>query len=291
MKNTALFNKLAHTIKINKKGGLACYLRRIPVLYPILLRKMKVSREVRIPLFFGDKMSVITGEVVSSILVSFGYSEVALTALMLKLIGPGQSVVDVGTHFGYEALLASRLVGNTGKVTCFEPNPAVYNLALKNLNKQNVTVYNSAVGDHEGSVKMLNKPITESAFNSITDSADADTIDVPLVTLDDVLSSRNKPIDFIKCDVEGFEMEVLNGCIQILTTDKPCLVLEADIPSENEHSTQRAGVIANFLSKFGYEAYAFDMRGSELIIDKLNNLKMSHANVLFVHQSKLLIIE
>ena len=200
-------------------------------------------------------------------------------------------MVDVGAHFGYEALSASRLVGDTGSVVCFEPNPAVYSLALKNLNKPNVTVHNSAVGDHDGTVKMLNKPITESAFNSITDSEGADTIDVPLVTLDKVLASREKPIDFIKCDVEGFEMEVLKGCTQILTADKPCLVLEADIPSENEQSIQRAGVIANFLSKFGYEAYAFDMRGANLIIDKLNNLKMSHANVLFVHKSKLSIIE
>ncbi|HEY9003237.1 MAG TPA: FkbM family methyltransferase [Mucilaginibacter sp.] len=291
MKNELLFHKLTERIRINDKGGFACYWRRLPVLYPIILRKMKINREVNVPLFFGDKMNVITGEVVSSILMSFGYSEVALTALMLKLIGPGQSVVDVGTHFGYEALLASRLVGETGKIACFEPNPAVYQLAQKNLNKPNVTVHNAAVGDHEGSVKMLNKPITESAFNSITDSAEDGAIDVALVTLDAVLASREKPIDFIKCDVEGFEMEVLNGCIQILTADKPFLVLEADIPSENEKSTKRAGVIADFLSQYGYEAYAFEMRGAELIIDKLNNLKMSHANVLFVHESKFSAIE
>src|ERR1700759_4895596 len=107
MKNEFLFNKLTERIKINDKGGFACYWKRLPVLYPIILRKMKINREVSIPLFFGDKMNVITGEVVSSILISFGYSEVALTALMLKLIGKGQSVVDVGTHFGYEAILAS----------------------------------------------------------------------------------------------------------------------------------------------------------------------------------------
>lgn len=292
MENAVLFSKLNKSIIDNDKGGFACYWNRLRVLFPILLQKMKINREVRVPLFFGDKMNVITGEIVSTNIISFSYSEIALTAIMLKLIGPGQLVVDIGTHFGYEALLASRLVGENGRVVCFEPIPATFKLAAKNLQRPNVQMYNHAVGAANGTVKMQNKPIVESAFNGIsTDLTEADLIDIPLVTLDSVLAGRDRPVNFIKCDVEGFEMEVLKGSTNILKEDKPILALEADMPSPTDNSTKRADEIAAFLLPYGYRGYTFDLTGSTLKIGALNSFKVYHANILFVHQSKSAMID
>jgi FkbM family methyltransferase len=287
MNNEALFEKLTNRIRQNEKGGFACYFRRLSLLFPIILQKMKINKEVKIPLFFGDKMNVITGEVVSSVLINFSYSETALTALMLKLILQGQVVVDIGTHFGYEALLASRLVGKNGKVISFEPNPGTYQIALKNLKKLNITLNNSAVGDYNGMVKMRNKPVTESAFNYISDeSTEKDLIDVPLTTLDSTFASRERQIDFIKCDVEGFELEVLKGSVKILAEDKPILVLEAEMPPTEDNDTRRSDEIAEFLSEFGYTGYSFDLIDNNLAIDKLHGFRASHANILFVHKTK-----
>jgi hypothetical protein len=56
-------------------------------------------------------MKVITGKLISSGLINFSYTEVALTAKMLKIIYKEQFVIDIGTHFGYESLLAAKLVG------------------------------------------------------------------------------------------------------------------------------------------------------------------------------------
>jgi FkbM family methyltransferase len=175
---------------------------------------------------------------------------------MLKLIDPGWFVVDIGTHFGYEALLASKLVGEDGNVVCFEPGPATYQLALKNLKKPNIKINNKAVGDFNGTVKMQNRAITASAFNGISkNDADTHLIDVQLVSLDETFKSRNKPINFIKCDVEGFELEVLKGGVQILKEDKPILVLEADMPSTGRN--KRGDEMAEFLSKSDYVGYSF----------------------------------
>jgi hypothetical protein len=55
---------LIYRVEQNNKAGFACYWRRIPVLLPIVLQAMKINKEVNIPLFFGDKMNVITGEVI-----------------------------------------------------------------------------------------------------------------------------------------------------------------------------------------------------------------------------------
>lgn len=288
MQNDILFKKFISRISINDAGGLACYWGRRNVIVPMLLQKMGVNKEVNVPLFFGSRMNVITGEVVSTNIIGFGYSEVALTALMLKVVTKGQNIVDIGTHFGYEALLASVLVGETGSVNSFEPNPHTFAIASKNLNKPNIKLHNKAVGDHNGSVKMQDKPVTESAFNYVShDNSEDNLIEVDLVTLDSALAGRKAPVDFMKCDVEGFEMQVLKGAADIITKDKPLMVLEADMPSESD---QRANEISTFLSEFGYKGYSFDLKDDKLVIADLHSFAVSHANILFVHQSKQAVI-
>jgi len=288
MENEIILKKLIDRIALNNKAGLACYFRRIEVLFPIILQKMKINKEVSIPLFFGGRMNVITGELVSAFLINFSYSETALTALMLKLISKDNVILDIGTHFGYEALLSSKLVGENGSVICFEPNPAAFQIASKNFKrKSNIRLINSAIGDFDGTIKMQNRPIAESAFNSISvDNNGKNLIDVSIVTLDNQFKDRNYQINYIKCDVEGFELEVLKGGTRILKEDKPILVLEVDMPTENEGSNKRADELTEFLSKFDYEGYSFDFKNQNLVIDKLNSFKVPHANVLFVHKTK-----
>ncbi|HJP63718.1 MAG TPA: hypothetical protein VJ844_09765, partial [Mucilaginibacter sp.] len=69
----------------------------------------------------------------------------------------------------------------------------------------------------------------------------------------------------------------------IITKDKPMMVLEADMPSEGD---QRAIEITEFLSAFGYKGYSFDLKDDKLLIAGLHSFEVSHANILFVHESK-----
>ncbi len=83
----------------------------------------------------------------------FGTYEPAQTALFCKVVKPGDVVYDVGAHFGYYTLLASKLVGTEGRVLAFEPSPP--NLARLyrhiELNRcSNVQVLELAVSDREG---------------------------------------------------------------------------------------------------------------------------------------------
>ncbi|MDB5131328.1 MAG: putative methyltransferase, partial [Mucilaginibacter sp.] len=179
-----------------------------------MMQKLNMNKEVMVPLFFGERMKVVSGETVSSGLIAFGYTEVALTALMLNEITEGKSVIDIGAHYGYEAMLAAKLVGNSGTVVSFEPNPYSYSLALKNLSGKNCKLYNYAVGSYNGLAKMNNNNVANSAFNSVVNDDLADRIiEVPMVTLDSILKDRPKAVDFIKCDVEGFEIEVIKGAL------------------------------------------------------------------------------
>jgi FkbM family methyltransferase len=171
-----------------------------------------------VPLFFGKKMKVVTGEIVSSNLIVFGYTEIALTGLMIQNLNKGDCFVDVGSHFGYEAMLAIELVRDGGYIYSFESNPNSFKIAAKNVRGKNVNVYNSAVGSYDGTAMMLNNDIRNSAFNSVVSGqSTGNTIEVQMSTLDDTLRIRARQLNFVKCDVEGSEIDVLKGALNIIS--------------------------------------------------------------------------
>lgn len=276
----------------NKTGDWSCIWRRRSVWLGQLIQKLGWHQEIDAPLFWGEKMRVITGEVVSQQILAFGYTEVALTTLMLWLIKSGQTVVDIGTHFGYEAMLASKLVGSTGHVFCFEPSPGAYNLANKNLARfSQIFLYQEAVADKTGTLSIQNRPIWESAFNScINNTNETNTITVPVTTLDVTLESYDKSVDFVKCDVEGLEILVMKGAHHLLLKDSPVLVLEADMPSSTGKASARSYELSSYLEKYGYQAFNFDFDGG-FKFGLLDSFPVHHANIAFVSKSRSDILE
>jgi FkbM family methyltransferase len=96
-------------------------------------------------------MYLLTGETVSRGILPFGYAELALTVLMIDFLKPGMRFVDVGEHLGYEAMLASVLVGREGRVVSFEPQEQIASWTVKNLQRFPQTrVIKAAVGQSKG---------------------------------------------------------------------------------------------------------------------------------------------
>lgn len=284
--------EFTHWWQQNHEGGWACTWRRKHVWAAQALQKLGWHQEVTAPLFWGERMQVITGETVSQGIITFGYAEPTITALMLRLVHSGQMMVDVGTHFGYEALLGCRLVGSQGHVICFEPSPRAFALAQKNLARfSQVKLHQEAVADQPGTLRLQNRPIWESAFNSLSTKQSAiDSVDVPVTTLDLALTNRPQPVDFLKCDVEGFEMAVLKGGHQVLSEDAPILVLEADMPSSEGKSSARVYELVTYLETYGYQAFNFDFDGC-LRFGPLDSFPVYHANVAFLPIARLSLLD
>ncbi|MDQ7056247.1 MAG: FkbM family methyltransferase [Persephonella sp.] len=134
-----------------------------------------------------------------------------------KLIKKGSCILDIGGHWGGFAVQFGKLVGEKGKVFSFEPSKKNFNMLKKNIRINNldniVFPFNFAVGSHEDTVKF---PIsaTSSGHNSLIRK------DIPVnryeyvkqIVLDKFLATKDiSKIDFIKIDVEGYELEVLKG--------------------------------------------------------------------------------
>jgi FkbM family methyltransferase len=153
-------------------------------------------------------------------LLDGGRYEEATSAFMERTIKPGDTVIDVGAHVGYFSLLMAALVGPSGRVLAFEPNPENYQRLLSHLainGLTNVTPFHMAVGDKCGVVDLwINKD--NDGGHAVYDvgqlqpntksRAHPQRYPVWMTTLDAICQTPT----CIKIDVEGNEHNVMRGC-------------------------------------------------------------------------------
>ncbi|MEI6611088.1 MAG: FkbM family methyltransferase [Deltaproteobacteria bacterium] len=143
--------------------------------------------------------------------------------LFRRIIKDGDVVVDVGANVGYYTRMASRLVRG-GFVLAFEPMPAAYRLLEMNSSDlSNVTLFPIALSDRAGDATFYIRKNGDTS--SLNPDSGAKAVQVQTSTADDMLMKYSR-IDFMKIDVEGFELEVLHGAKAILSKYRPIVCFE-----------------------------------------------------------------
>ena len=280
-RHSTLFTRFTEAWYCNTRGGWPARWQRRAVWSAIAAQKLGLHWQVAARLFWGEGMFVLTGETVSRTILSFGYAESALTALLCDLIRPGQSMVDVGTHFGYEAMLMAQLTGPIGSVHAFEPNPEVAAFAARNLSSTPwVHLHQLALSDTCGHTSFAIPPLTRSAFGGLG-GTDRRHVEVELQTLDHALTRWPTPVDLIKCDAEGHEEAILRGARQLIERHHPTLVLETGMPDSQGKSAPSAQHLAALLAPSGYQAFCFEFDGT-LQVSPLDSFPTGHANTLYL---------
>jgi len=184
------------------------------------------------------------------------------------LVGPGDLVVDVGANIGYVTMLLSRWVGESGRVYSMEPTPVTFELLAHNvsrLNLANVALFPYALSSREGSAWM-EVPRDSAGMDNLYESHLADAGDaspggdrqcaVHTRRLDSLLHGRSLPVGFMKIDVEGHELQVLQGAEDVLSTDRPALLIE--IGGNPDEAGGHAAEVFRFLAARGYLPYLFE---------------------------------
>jgi FkbM family methyltransferase len=138
-----------------------------------------------------------------------------------------QNSIDIGANFGYHTLQFSK--ETNGRVFAFEPQYQNYTLLKNNIclnNLKNVECFNEACGDEDCEIKM---PVFESGINNNMEDVTPNILYNYnyTITKSIILDKLNFPqIDLIKIDVQGWEKKVLLGCVNILKTFQPVLIIE-----------------------------------------------------------------
>lgn len=213
-------------------------------------------REVICPLFFGEEMTVVLPEIVSTELYRHGFFEPDLTETICRLLRPGDVFYDVGTHLGYYSLLASRLVGPTGRVVALEPTSRTRALLERNVAPfTNVEVLPYAAWRETTELQFNDYGWMMSAYNSFSAARLADTPDritVPARPLDAIVAETGRIPTMLKIDAEAAELYVLQGLRETMATASPLITLETGDFTEGAPKSQE--VIA-FAMAHGYRPY------------------------------------
>lgn len=161
--------------------------------------------------------------------------------LIRRLLGPGDTFVDVGAHVGWFALIAARCVGKSGRVVAVDPQPynceRLMNNAMAN-GFENIVVVPVAASDIDNFAIVRQQGARDKARFSLDGRGVNDTIVrfyCPTIRLDTLL--RQLEIDeanIVKIDVEGLEASVLRGAESILRRVRN-IVLEVlpETPNQN----------------------------------------------------------
>ncbi len=215
----------------------------------------------------GNKMYLDQGD--SMGLALGGGYETVETALILDLIRPGQVVLDIGANIGYYTLLFARLVGATGQVFAFEPDPESFSLLQRNIAENhydNVTTFRVAVSNVNSDLTLYRDRFNNLDHRLTSPGRDCTTLIVRAVRLDDFLSSHlDRPIDLIKMDIQGSEGLALEGMRSILARVGSPLLLTEYWPLGLDQSGIGAERFLRMLHHAGYRL--FDIM-SELGISK-----------------------
>jgi len=155
-----------------------------------------------------------------------GIAETGVQNLLRDYLKPGMVFYDLGSNNGFFSLLAARLVGPAGKVIAFEAEPRLGRELLENIERNdafNIRIVQFAVWSQSGLVDFHAADQFVSpdlGVGRVVLQPTAKTVSIPSICLDDFVQTERPP-NFIKCDVEGAEVEVFRGARKVLTEYKP----------------------------------------------------------------------
>jgi FkbM family methyltransferase len=183
-----------------------------------------------------------------------------------KIIKPGFVCLDIGANLGYYSVALSKLAGLEGQVLAVEPIPdfqAIWQDNVKRSGVRNLTLLPYALGGQNTTVQMgtpernglLHHGMTKVAASNPNEHY-ARTYEVPMRVPDDLLAHLPR-LDFVKCDVEGFEFEVFRHMQATLRRFQPL------IQTELNGLENRRAVVA-LLAELGYKPFVLSSR-SELV--------------------------
>lgn len=168
---------------------------------------------------------------------------------ILPLLKKGDWVVEGGANLGTHTVPYAKAVGESGHVFAFEPNPAAFECLVNNTKDcPNVALYQCALSNLE-----------EDGYLHLELNVGASYI-LPRHRHDQVLKVHCRPldsfefdkVDFIKLDIEGYELFALHGAAMTLIRHRPIILLELNRPvlARNGHANEE---VLDFLAGLNYE--------------------------------------
>lgn len=192
-----------------------------------------------------------------------GRFEQSALAQCRNFIRPDGIVIDIGANIGVHTVHFAELTPS-GVVLCFEPARSTFADLLRNvLNLGNVVPINVALSDVTGLQKFF--VAADDAYSGLKDTKRKAILREEVVACfrgDDILPklTKNKHVDLIKIDVEGFESHVLRGMRGLIAAHRPVIFCEI---FGGQHSNPDPKSTVEYCVSLGYDPFV--LNGAQLV--------------------------
>ncbi len=165
----------------------------------------------------------------------------------------GYTVLDIGAHVGDYSILAGYGVGSKGHVIAIEPNPRLFGLLKRNIernNMPNIIAINTAISNFRGFHDMVD----EGQGSHFTTASLTNGYVSSVTTIDSLLSDMGiRCVDAIKMDIEGEELNALSSQHSLET----CKEVAVEV-----HNDDLARAVAGRLRTYGLSVETFSIIGA-----------------------------
>jgi FkbM family methyltransferase len=185
-----------------------------------------------------------------------GAGEPEVQNALQQCLRPGMIFYDIGANIGFFSLLAARIVGKDGHVVAFEADPEIAARLREHVTRndfRSISVEEKAVWSEPTTVFFARTdPATspDRGLGHIVATGVGDTIQVNAVSLDKYVQTVPAP-DFLKCDVEGAEVDVFRGAQRLLTEKHPGILCEM-------HTDANRRLLLEMFARLGYTCKSLD---------------------------------
>lgn len=172
-----------------------------------------------------------------------------------QLVARGDVAIDIGANLGYYARPIADIVGHEGHLYAVEPVPVIFGVLQRNMRGcDNATLLNYALGEEERAIEMANDSVAAAGYfgtgrNFVSEgelSKDAVRFTAQMKRGSQLFADLER-IDFIKCDIEGYERVVIPELKPLLERHHPTLLIETDGATRRD--------IVSLMMDLGYQAY------------------------------------
>ncbi len=183
-----------------------------------------------------------------------------------QLLRRGDIAIDIGANLGYYTRPMADIVGAEGRVYAVEPVPVIFSVLERNVRgRGNVSLMNYALGEQDDTIEMANDSVAEAGYfgtgrNFVSEgklSMQAIRFSAQMRRGSELFGALER-VDFIKCDIEGYERVVIPQLRPIIERHHPTVLIETDGQTREQ--------IIDIFSAMGYKAYML-MDGREVELD------------------------
>ncbi len=196
------------------------------------------------------------------------YGRLPFRDYLSRTLEPGSTFVDIGSNVGFFSLLAARLVGPTGRVYSFEPDPCICECLTRSARAnelEQLTTFQYALSDREDELTFYRAK--DGTGNSLVPEAPGHegryegTLRARVTTLDRLLAEGRvdaSKIRLLKVDVEGEELRTVSGMRHTLeAAGFPAIWCEVRGPKGSTRAPSTFVPVRDCLAPLGYRPYVW----------------------------------